>query len=532
MAGLSDIVDVQIQIQDTSVARPNFGTGLIVGSSDRLTAKIEVFDSIEAVEDVFEAGDPELKMAQQYFGQDAKPEKVYIAQRDADVTQATKVIITALQNATLYRVVLNATNYDYTSDGTATREEIVDGLIAAIGDSEPVTFIDNGDDFTITAAVAGDPFTISTSVNMTTQVVTANVNIQTELALIEEQNDEWYVLMSASHVDKDVKRCAEFIQSRRKLYSYSTQNTDVISPERHVFLIDFDADFVASNTINLTIQGVPVTATPFDTDQTTTINDLADNIEAHPLVLTATVTGARQITVTADPFDVLLVVTALAVTGGASQAVGTVTTTIDPTTDLGAELKALSYDRTYGLFHTLANTEYPEAAWSGGRLPFNPGSQTWAFKTLRGVTVDNLTAAQKTKARGNNVNTYTSVGGVFITQDGKTASGRFIDIRRGTDWLTATIEAEVYSRKVNSLKIPFTNAGITKLEDGVRAAIAQGQRPERNFIALDPEPVVTSPKASEVSSLDRIDRILNQITFTVQAAGAIHKTIIRGTLTI
>ncbi len=65
-----------------------------------------------------------------------------------------QIKVTGVANNTLYRVTIDATNYDYTSDGTATAQEIVTGLIAALASgSAPMTGVDDGttDSFTMTA---------------------------------------------------------------------------------------------------------------------------------------------------------------------------------------------------------------------------------------------------------------------------------------------------------------------------------------------------------------------------------------------
>lgn len=538
--GIEEVVDVQISIQDVSVTRAGFGIGLIVGSSGKLVGKTQIFANITAVEAVFTSGDPELAMATAYFGQEIKPESLVIGQRDADVAQKDKILITALQDNTLYSVTISidgavGIQHDFTSDGDATRAEIVDGLIAAINLTSQAALLnltDNGDDFDIESGVAGDPLNIATTVNMVVQAVTANVNMATELALIEADNFDWYALLTADHVDKNLKRAATFIQARKKIYLAATQNADVISPEQHVFTLDFDGDFVTSNLIDLTIDGIPVVQTPFDTNQTTTINNLATNILAHARVSAATVTGPRQVTITAEPSDVLLVVTAIAVTLGASQANGSVTTTIDPTTDLGAELKALALDRTALIFTKAADTEFPEAAWGGKVLPFDPGTVTWAFQTLALVTVDTLTDAEKAKAIANNVNTYTELGGQNLTQNGTMASGRFIDVRRGVDFLVARIGERVFGTIVSAPKIPYTDAGITIIDSDVRAVLDGNTVGETPLLASDPAPTTTVPLAAAVDTQDKADRILRNVNFTATLAGAIHKAIIRGTVSV
>jgi uncharacterized phage protein gp47/JayE len=53
--------------------------------------------------------------------------------------------VDGVDNSALYRITIDAVNYDYTSDGTATAQEIVDGLIAALlSGSAPMVGTDDG----------------------------------------------------------------------------------------------------------------------------------------------------------------------------------------------------------------------------------------------------------------------------------------------------------------------------------------------------------------------------------------------------
>lgn len=530
--GVEEIVDVQVNIQDAVVERASFGIGLIVGSSNKLSSKVQEFANQTAVEEVFAATDPEAVMSARYFGQDEKPTKVFIAQRDADQKQRQKFIITQLVDSTDYTINITPEGgaqqaFTHNSGVGATRASIVDGLKALIDAAGlDLLVVDNGDDLDIEANVAGTPYTATVSSNMSAQNVQLNRNISTELSAIEQLESGWYGLMSQSHADIDIKRAAAFIQPRRKIYGASSQNADIVDSENHVFTLDFDADFVAANTIDLDIDTIPVAQTLFDTDQATTLLNLATNIQNHSRVATATVTGARQITVTAQPTDVLLVVENIVVAAGASQANGEITTTIDPTTDLGAELNALGYDRTFLMYTKNADAEYPEAAFIGGRFSTDAGQQTWAFKSLAGITVDSLTSSQKSKALGNNVNTYTKVGSNNITQNGTMASGRFIDVRRLVDSQIARMEENIFRQFVTLKKIPYTNKGTAIIVGEVDAVLQDGVKNET--VRRDPAPTVTAPRVQDVSANDRAARLFPDVNFTYELAGAIHKTIVRG----
>lgn len=202
----------------------------------------------------------------------------------------------------------------------------------------------------------------------------------------------------------------------------------------------------------------------------------------------------------------------------------------DDTSSIAAKLNNAGYVRSFVIYHQDANSDYPECAWFGNCLPFQPGSETWAFKTLNSIAYSDLTTTQSNNVLNKEANTYQYIGGVGITQNGTVAQGEYIDIVRGVDWLTSTIQSYVYGVLVNSPKVPYTDAGITSIEAQIRRALDQGI--SNNFISADPEPVVMVPKAANVSSADKAARILRNVTFQATLAGAIQAVRIQGTVTV
>lgn len=200
------------------------------------------------------------------------------------------------------------------------------------------------------------------------------------------------------------------------------------------------------------------------------------------------------------------------------------------TTSVAALFNNAGYVRSFVLYHQDSDSDYPECAWFGNCLPLQPGSETWAFKTLNSIAYSDLSSTQSNNVLAKKANTYTYVGGVGITQAGTVSQGEYIDIVRGVDWLTSTIQTYVYSILVNNPKVPYTDAGITAVEAQIRRALSQGIT--NNFISADPEPTVTVPKAANVSYADKAARILRNVRFQATLAGAIQQIRIQGTVTV
>ena len=357
----------------------------------------------------------------------------------------------------------------------------------------------------------------------------------------------------------------------------------------HVQTLSFDAEFVTGNTINITVDaGTPI-AEAFDTDSDTTLGNLATSIAAEAGVATAVAdTGTNSILITGAAVNTEVALTAISVTGGASQANAAVTLevfydevqtyvesitrsqavnndwyglcidvktkteqeavadSIEPqtkffaystaaaeainpadSTDILSLLKAKTYDRSLGLYSADA-ANHPEMGWVGGQLPKDPGSITWAYQQISGAVVDTLDSTPKGAVLAKNGNTYTTVAGLNITEEGKVASGEYMDVIRGIDFITARMQEFVFGHIVRQEKVPYTDDGIASIENEMRAALQLGVG---NTIITE-DYTVTVPLESDVPTADKAARTLRNMKFDAKLAGAIHKTEIRGTVTV
>ena len=208
--------------------------------------------------------------------------------------------------------------------------------------------------------------------------------------------------------------------------------------------------------------------------------------------------------------------------------------TVDADTgDIGAWAQLNNFDRTAVFFHPDAgdtNSEQdpiPEAAYFGYMLTKQPGGATWALKSLSAVPTYMLTSGQVARAMDKNVTTYMRAAGVPVTSDGRVASGEFIDIIHGVDWLRARIQNLVFTPMIQMDKIPFTDEGVQIIVSQLRAALDEGVRVEL-LASYD----IDYPAVAEVAADFRGERTLPDVNFTAVLAGAIHRTIINGVVTL
>lgn len=203
------------------------------------------------------------------------------------------------------------------------------------------------------------------------------------------------------------------------------------------------------------------------------------------------------------------------------------------TTTSGSDTTSIAYTaranfRT-ALVFSQDNAQFPDAGWAGRVLPLDPGSETWAYKTLAGVTTSRLTATQRTNLVNKHTNFYETVGGLNLTNQGQVLANEWIDVVRSRDWLEANLQADILEALANNDKIPYTDAGIAVITGKIRARLKTAV--EIGMLSPDPAPRVTAPLASAVSSTDKSTRTLNGVKFDAVLAGAIQAIAIRGTLT-
>lgn len=200
------------------------------------------------------------------------------------------------------------------------------------------------------------------------------------------------------------------------------------------------------------------------------------------------------------------------------------------TTDLFSQLQDLGYQRTFGIWSASADTTFPECSWIGYQLQEQPGSNTWAYKTLSGFPVSVLSDTESTNIKTKNGSTYESVGGRNTTIGAKMFGGEWIDVMVFVDWLEARMKERLWFRLSNSKKIPYTAAGSAIIEAEIRAQLNDGIR--AGGLADSPAPVVRMPDVLSVAPNLRAQRIYEGIEFEARLAGAIHFVKIQGTVTV
>ena len=207
-------------------------------------------------------------------------------------------------------------------------------------------------------------------------------------------------------------------------------------------------------------------------------------------------------------------------------------------------VKNANYKRTAFIYHDNSDL-YPDMSWMGQQLPKDLGSTNWSYKNLAGIAEGadadipavSLTETEKDGGLDVNCNLYSTVLAASYTYFGTMGGGKnvdkegeFIDIIRNIDFLQARIEEGLLALLVEKEIIPFTNAGISIVDNRLRSRL--DEYGVKQGILVDGTITTSFPKRSEVSTSDRDDRKLPDGTFTAELAGAVNTIIVRGTVYI
>lgn len=202
------------------------------------------------------------------------------------------------------------------------------------------------------------------------------------------------------------------------------------------------------------------------------------------------------------------------------------------TTDIASVLQLANRFRTALIYNRAGSGiyDFADGAFLGKNLPSLPGSETWKFKTLVGITSDGLSDSEFTFIKNKNANYYTVFAGIAITGEGKVAKGDFIDTVRFIDFVHARMQERIFARLAAVKKVPFTDLGVAIIENEVRGVLALGV--SQGGFAADPAPTVTVPLVKNVSLVDKSNRFLPDVKFSATLAGAIHSMRIDGTVSV
>lgn len=235
---LGDIATIVITTQVGGVSQQGFGVPLVLGYNAGWVERTRTYNDILGVGADFATTTPEYKAADAIFSQIPCPPQIMIARGALPPTMQFIVKVAAVANLRTYSFKWNGTTYSYISDGTATNDEIVAGLIAAAGAA-----ITAGG-FTATALGASGSQTVKILANaagnwgsveildpsiLLAYQVHADPGIATDLTAIALENNDWYHLVTLFNSQLCILASSAWVEPNFKLYTPDSGDSEIIT---------------------------------------------------------------------------------------------------------------------------------------------------------------------------------------------------------------------------------------------------------------------------------------------------------------
>lgn len=181
--------------------------------------------------------------------------------------------------------------------------------------------------------------------------------------------------------------------------------------------------------------------------------------------------------------------------------------------------------------------KYLHVAVCAAVASYDPGAETWAFKSMSLITAGEFSDTEVTAMDEACENYYVCIAKKNITQGGKVLGDEWIDVIRFRDWLKNQIQMNCFNVFVMNPKVPFTDPGIALLHNAVISALKAGQNV--GGIAPDfydesdnkvPGYTAVAPLAASLGADQKKSRVLPNLTWSAYLAGAIHCVEVSGVL--
>jgi hypothetical protein len=227
----SDLVQVNVSIASSTVQQPGFGVPLILGCSATFPELVRSYSDMDGVTADFAPTTPEYKAASKMFTQSPAPSKILIGRRTHKPAMTTTVT-PAAANLTVYGMTVNGTDVSYTSDGTATAQEITDGLKAAIDALaiSGLTTTSTSGVLTLTSAAGGwFSCSVKSRALLSLAQTAADAGIALDLGAINLVRNDWYGFMSTHASPAEITAAFTWGAANGKLPCQLTQDTACVT---------------------------------------------------------------------------------------------------------------------------------------------------------------------------------------------------------------------------------------------------------------------------------------------------------------
>ena len=466
MSDLDAFFSINVTATTETQTRTGFGTPLFAVAKVPWTSGARV-RSYANLPDMAAAGfattDPAYRMAASAFAQEPRPAVVKIGQRTRLFTQIVRVIPATPVDpaaAETYAVKVAGLTCTFTTDATPTAAEAATGLAAAVNASALGA---DADSIIATGASSASPQTLTVD-DFDGVLGGETLDPPRRLSLTLSNHADWDATTLTVTGTNDAGA------AQTEVFTIPNGGNTVVNGTKHFRTITgvaVGAQSGAGGTFTLGTRAVVVATT--DSNQVVCTAQVAGRLVSYELTAVNPATeNVSLLDVTADPgieadLNELLAVDpdfyGLALDSNSQdeieavapwaqtnrrifvwQSADTGCGVAGTTDDVMSVLQAASNGYAPGWHYPAiaAADGWFAAGMLGNRLPRDPGSDTWAYKTVAGITVRPISTAARAAVLAKNGNVYERRNGVNITFPGKVPLGEWIDtVRSGAyrDWI-------------------------------------------------------------------------------------------------
>lgn len=243
MGDLSNYVSLVISQATVGIARAGFGIPLILSHKSLFPDRLRFYTGLAGmIADGFTTTSAEYRAASKMFSQSPHPERIAVGRATATVTQVYSMAVSSVRNSFAYQLLVKGEGFTdatvtFTSDGTATNDEIIAGLVTQLNlvasKNYTAAVVDNGtsDTLTITGNAAGNWFSVEiVDVTALTIAQTHTVtNLADDLNAIALANNTWYALYTLFNSNSYVLQAAAWTETVKKVYAADVNETLAIT---------------------------------------------------------------------------------------------------------------------------------------------------------------------------------------------------------------------------------------------------------------------------------------------------------------
>lgn len=239
----TDHVQVNIAVDNVGITRNGYGKPMIVSHKAAFAERYREYASALEVASDFATTSPEYRCANAYFSQTPKPPLVGIGKADSDVTLTYTLNAAGdgLSPLSSYEYKLTVafeggadTELTFTSDASATADEIHAGLVAALNGVAGKNYTaatSAGNPVTITGNTANAWFAISVGDKPKLAVrctAAAPAGLTDDLNAILDDEDSFYEVHVLYPSKAIIVATSAWAESAERIHTFDTPDTDVI----------------------------------------------------------------------------------------------------------------------------------------------------------------------------------------------------------------------------------------------------------------------------------------------------------------